>query len=142
MLMFGLFKKKQPALPERGAALNDVAQGMLAAQFALAQVGPEVAATRNWSMGYMFGIHDAVYQRARISGDVECIALMSVSFIGMFGGVNAGSTAIRRCLDLQADPEFVAGSQAGGGDVFQFFADTNRIPMALFTYLQEVSGVA
>ena len=88
--MLGLFRKKTPSKQERAQKLNELAQTFIAPQLVMGNATAADLLSHQWSLGYVFGVHDAAYQRAGVNDDVDCIAFLTMSFIDYFGGSDDG----------------------------------------------------
>lgn len=138
--MFGPFKKKKPLSGNPDLAkIVAIAAKIAAVQIALASIPPYRLATDIWSLGYIFGMHDAILQRGGKTDQAECLAAITMGFHQVFGG-DVAPSAVRKCLDLQQDPVFAAGMTVGGTDLYAFLQNRTSAPMALFDHINDLGG--
>ena len=88
----------------------------------------------NFALGYMFGVHDAIFQSLNIGTGAEGFAGMSMSYARLFDD-DVGTRILRRSLDLQRDRIFMEGMFSGGREAIAFLRE-QRAPLALSAHLR------
>jgi len=114
--------------------LEKVGVGLIKVQLELANTDPRNAVHDIWALGYCFGIFDAIVQRAKLDQYTEGAALLTIGFGLLLSDIDEGASRFGYAMDRQTHPVFVAGNKRAGGEVFDWFANTDRVPMALRTH--------
>ena len=129
-MVFGLFKKK----PDTTKVAIDVASNMLQVQLTLGGGSVQQIMSDTFSLGYMFGFHDSVFQAMEIDNQVEGFAAMTISYIKLLGDQSTATQVLRNSLDLQRDQTFMKGMFAGGQEAVEYIRD-KKPPMGLASHL-------
>src|SRR5262245_6027055 len=110
---------------------------MIEIQLTLASKETDAELTDLWILGYCFGLFDAMGRRAKLEHkSAEGLFLITLGFSLLMGGHSAGAGKVRQALDNQTDHRFTEGNRTGGSDLFAWFADANKPPMGLCTYVR------
>lgn len=101
-------------------------------QLMLASTSGKQVLSDDWCLGYCFGVFDALAQRRDLDQYTEGLALITIGFGLLCDDHLAGAERVGQAIDRQGDATFLDGNQTGGRDMFAWFTDTQKIPMALF----------
>ena len=121
---------------DRLGKIASIGQDLITTQLTMAAQTPSQALEGTWVLGYCFGIFDALAQQAEVD-EAETFSLITLGFLGLFADPADPEAAafIQHSLDRQDNPRFQEGAAAGGTDVFDWAADRERAPNALFEHL-------
>lgn len=89
-----------------------------------------------FSLGYVFGFHDAMCQRWNTAANTtEGFALLTVSYSILAESEVVGARILRKSLDLQRSEQFLKGMVAGGNDALAS-RDGQHEPLGLVRHLK------
>ena len=122
---------------DRLVKIATIGQDLITTQLTMAMETPSQALESGWVLGYCFGVFDALAQQAELNDDNDVFSLITLGFLGLFADPADPEAAmfVRRTVDYQDSPRFQAGAAAGGSDVFDWIADRETAPKALFDQL-------
>lgn len=109
------FFKKQPSNME---AFAEVAHTLVKTQLWLASINDDSLENDLYSLGYIFGVHDALCQSLGMKGDDEMLSAMSISYEILFGE-ELGINLLQKSL-LNEDALLMKGRYCGGEETVEF----------------------
>lgn len=77
----------------------------------------------HYALGYIWGYHDAVLQALKVNNQTTCLAIMSVSYDTIFGGLTNAAPLFRKSLNIQEDVAFRNGMMKGGQEAIAFLRE-------------------
>ena len=114
--------------------LAKLGAGLIDVQLELSEIATKDALHDIWALGYCFGVFDAVVQKAKLDQYTEGAAVLTIGFSLLLSDMKAGVDTFRYAMDRQTHPIFVTGNKKAGNEVFDWLADTNRVPMGLHAH--------
>jgi hypothetical protein len=132
-----------PAAQSKSHELADMAVNLLMTQIDLGGGMPGGAHRSRlgepYARGYLFGLPDALFQRGKVAGDTEALALITIVHVQLLGREH-GAKFVGAALSDQADPEFARGRADGGADVYRWLSDGKVPPLMLSDYLNRADS--
>lgn len=134
-----LLRKRTPEALYKYLSENNIkpmiilAVSLIKNQLVLAGVKPETIINDIWSIGYIYGFHDAELYEHGITNDAQYFALIARAAKSLFEDMNRTLTVTNIYLDQRNNTTFINGMTIGANDYFSFIDQEvkNSPPMAL-----------
>jgi hypothetical protein len=98
--------------------------------------GPNrVRLAKPFARGYVFGLSDACVRRLGVLEELECLALITLVHVRIFGH-KLGSSLVGDALRDERNSEFGRGRTAGAEDLFRWLDARSYTPLLLTRFLQ------
>jgi hypothetical protein len=121
-------------VPDKVGQFANIGCDMIDIQLTLSSIEPEDALQDLWTLGYCFGVFDAIGQRGKLSQE-DTFSVITVGFFNLLRGPEQGGEKLRIALDNQTNTLFQRGVLIGGSDIFAWLSDRNKTPMGLTRHL-------
>tara|TARA_R110002096_G_scaffold107826_5_gene236088 strand:+ start:266 stop:700 length:435 start_codon:yes stop_codon:yes gene_type:complete len=143
--MFSFLRSKKPinsSRNEKSQAIVEFVVNTLGVQQELFLNEDETLPTKafdEWSIGYVAGATDAVFQKSGFEPNLQGMSTMTVVFIKVFGG-GRGPELFGEFMRLQEQGNQAVqdGMITGGRDIAGWMADNNKVPTGWSAYIHSL----
>ncbi len=121
---------------ERVETLARIGSSLAGVQFEAAAQQPTDLTQDKWAFGYCFGLLEAMAQYANLDQYTDGVKMMSNALGKMMCDEMRGLEFFGQAVDLQSEPDFIAGQAAGAQDLTAWAEDANALPTQLARHLE------